>query len=98
MPKVLISDSMSNIAQKIFEKKEIPLDFEEEAKILKKYILECAKLENFDEFKKELMKRSALKGKKFFKPLRLLLTGQEHGPEISKLYPILKNMMSEVIR
>jgi len=84
--------------QKIFDKKEIPSDFEEEAKILKNYIIECSKFEDFDEFKKELIKKSGLKGKKFFKPLRLLLTGQEHGPQISKLYPILKNMMSEVIK
>ncbi len=72
--------------------------FEEEAKILKEQILSMELPEDFESFKKELMQKSGLKGKKFFKPLRLLLTGAPHGPEISQLYPLLKNHIKGVIQ
>jgi hypothetical protein len=40
------------------------------------------------------MSESGLKGKSFFKPLRLLLTGKEDGPELSTLYPYLRGYIS----
>ncbi len=84
--------------EKIFSKKEIPFEYEKEAEVLKKLIKDYSNIKEFDEFKKMLMQESGLKGKKFFKPLRLLLTGQEHGPEISLLYPILRKFINEVVR
>jgi len=42
------------------------------------------------------MKESGLKGKNFFNPLRLLLTGAEHGPELSDIYPLIKSYLLEV--
>ena len=54
--------------------------------------------EEFEEFKSYIIEHSGLKGKNFFKPLRLLLTGEEHGPELSDLYPYLKNYIKEIIK
>ncbi len=84
--------------EKIFSKKEIPPEYEKEAEVLKKLIKDYSNIKEFDEFKKMLMQESGLKGKKFFKPLRLLLTGEEHGPEISLLYPILRKSINEVVK
>ena len=44
------------------------------------------------------MQQSNLKGKNFFKPLRLLLTGTEHGPEVKDIYKALKNYIKEVAK
>jgi nondiscriminating glutamyl-tRNA synthetase len=38
---------------------------------------------------KEAQKASGVKGKDFFMPLRLALTGSEHGPELPKLFSLL---------
>ena len=82
----------------IFSKERDFGEFEKEAFILKDIILGMELPDNFDAFKKELMERSGLKGKRFFKPLRILLTGAQHGPEISVLYPYLKDHIKEVLR
>ncbi len=72
-------------------------EFEEEAQELKTAILGMELPENFDDFKKTLMEKTGLKGKKFFKPLRVLLTGAQHGPEISDLYIPLKNHIKRIL-
>lgn len=53
-------------------------------------------LTSFESFKKELMARSNLKGKSFFKPLRILLTGKTDGPELSDLYPLIWGMLKDI--
>ena len=72
-------------------------EFCDEVEILKNTIREMDTIDDFGEFKKVLMKKSKLKGKRFFKPLRILLTGSEHGPELSLLYPILKNYLGRIV-
>jgi len=72
-------------------------EFCDEVEILKNGIREMDTIDDFGEFKKILMKKSKLKGKRFFKPLRILLTGSEHGPELSLLYPILKNYLGRIV-
>lgn len=73
-------------------------EFEKEAFILKNIIQNMELPSDFDSFKKALMNESGLKGKKFFKPLRLLLTGSEHGPEISQLYTYLKDHIQRIVQ
>jgi len=51
----------------------------------------------FDEFKKELMGATNLKGKNFFMPLRALLTNDLHGPELSELYPLIKDDLAKIL-
>ena len=82
----------------IFGEKTVIKDFEEEFEILKKAIKETPFFNNFNDYKKELMAKSGLKGKKFFKPLRQLLTGVENGPELSQIYPLIKNYISEIVK
>jgi glutamyl-tRNA synthetase len=53
-------------------------------------------IDTFDEFQSTIMKESGLKGDNFFKPLRVLLTGAEHGPELSDVYPLIKPYLLEV--
>lgn len=83
--------------EKIYAKKEIPDEFRENAEILRKEILDMPVFDEFDEFKKELVKRTNLKGKNFFMPLRILLTNQTHGPELRELYKFIKDDIKEII-
>jgi preprotein translocase subunit SecA len=54
-------------------------------------------IEDYNSFKNTISKMSGLKGKNLFKPLRLLLTGAEHGPELSEVYPFIKPYLLEII-
>ena len=38
-----------------------------------------------------------LKGKNFFMPLRALLTNDLHGPELSELYPLIKDDLGKIL-
>lgn len=77
-----------------------PKDFEGEwgaqMQSMEEIIQNAPMIDNFDEFKSHIMKESGFKGKNFFKPLRVLLTGAEHGPELSDIYPLIKAYLLEV--
>ncbi|PJQ28535.1 glutamate--tRNA ligase, partial [Campylobacter jejuni subsp. jejuni] len=73
-------------------------EFETECKILKELLKDIELFENYEDFKNELLSKSDLKGKKFFMPLRIILTGNIHGPELSDLYPYIKNFIHELAR
>ncbi|RRS30072.1 MAG: glutamylglutaminyl-tRNA ligase [Epsilonproteobacteria bacterium (ex Lamellibrachia satsuma)] len=80
----------------IFCPKNFDGEWGEQMRIMEKLILEAPMIETFDEFKSYIMKERGLKGKNFLKPLRLLLTGAEHGPELSDIYPFIKSYILEV--
>lgn len=90
---------------RIFVKKSLILEssFKQEIEILQNALLELLNQkdfskEDFEVFKSLAMQKSKLKGKQFFKPLRLLLTGFEHGPELSDLFPYLRLYLKEILR
>jgi len=82
----------------IFEPKIVNEEFKESITILQKTIKKAPYFEEYNDFKKYLMKESELKGKNFFKPLRLLLTNAEHGPDISEIYKHIKNYLGEIVK
>ena len=82
----------------IFAPKVISDEYAKEAQKLKKLIQSAPHFDEFDAFKSYLMQESALKGKQFFKPLSLLLSGAEYGPEVADLYPYLKNYIGEIVK
>lgn len=45
--------------------------------------------ELYDLFVNQLKTRAKVKGKNLFMPLRLALTGKEHGPELKRLFPVI---------
>ncbi len=81
---------------KVFEKSD-DKEYEQEREILKKEILEHPLEEEYDDFKKRLMKNTSLKGKKLFMSLRELLINQKHGAEIKDLYKAMKPYLKEII-
>lgn len=93
---------------RIFMKKALLLDenikeFESEIQSMQKIVLELLETSDFtkadfESFKALVMEKTALKGKKFFKPLRFLLTGCEHGPELSDLFAYLRLYLKDIFR
>ncbi|WP_104760979.1 glutamate--tRNA ligase [Helicobacter cetorum] len=53
---------------------------------------------DFESFKKDSMNLSKLKGKDFFKPLRILLTGNSHGIELPLIFPYIQSHYKEILR
>jgi len=72
-------------------------EWSEQITKLKEIISSLDMIEDYTTFKNTLSSKSALKGKNLFKPMRLLLTGSEHGPELSEVYPLIKPYLLEII-
>ncbi len=81
----------------MFAKKDFG-EFKNECELLKEVLKECDLEQDYENFKNDLMQKTGLKGKKFFMPLRLVLTGATHGPELSDLYPLIKPLIKDLIR
>lgn len=93
----LIVEIKAKIAQ-IYAKKRIDGEYAKEMQILQSEILAMPDFpKNFSEFKEILCAKTGLKGKNFFMPLRLLLTGNAHGPELSELYAFIKNDLRQIV-
>jgi len=82
----------------IFAPKEIPDALAEHADRLKVLIKDAPYFDDYDAFTKYLMEESGLRGKRLFKPLRILLTGAEHNHDIGELYPYIKNYIGEIVK
>ena len=80
----------------IFTPKDFDGEWGEEMRIIAKLIWELPMINSFDEFQSTIMKKSGLEGENFFQPLRVLLTGAEHGPELNDVYPLIKPYLLEV--
>lgn len=48
---------------------------------------------SYERMMESLKAKTGCKGKKLFMPLRLALTGKEHGPELAKLIPLLGGVL-----
>lgn len=82
----------------IFEAKIIPDEFADAAATMREVILKAPYFDTYDAFKNYVSQESGLKGKNLFKPLRLLLTGAEHGPDLSEIYKHLQNYLREIVK
>ncbi len=81
----------------IFAPKSFENEYKNEMILLQNIINNAPMLKTYDEFKNYIMQNSDLKGKMLFKPLRLLLTNEENGPELSELYPLIKSYLLEIV-
>ena len=78
-------------------------DFSEPCKILyEAFVALMAEhslaLREYESLKAELLECTGLKGKNFFKPLRILLTGTSHGLELHEIYPFLQLFLTDIVR
>ncbi len=85
----------------IYAPKKIPDEWAQKANLVREAVVamcEVADLpEDFVAFRNELSQRCGLKGKELFMPLRLLLTGAEHGPELKELYALVRDDVKAIV-
>ena len=93
------ASTINELASKI-EPVFAPKDFEGEwgaqMQTMEEIIQNAPMIDDFDDFKAHLVHMTGLKGDDFFKPLRLILTGAEYGPELSEIYPLIKPYLLEI--
>ncbi|KIM10694.1 MAG: glutamylglutaminyl-tRNA ligase [Sulfuricurvum sp. PC08-66] len=82
----------------MFAQKEAEGEYGEVIATFKTLLKKAPYFESFDELKNYLTQESGIKGKPMFKGLRLLLTGQEHGVDLTQLYSYIKTYLQEIIR
>ena len=94
-------DTLNEIKSKlkaIFSKKETLENFEDEFILLKKCIMNAPYFDNFNDLKIYITKETKIKDDRLSTPLRYALTGAINGPNISKIYPLIKNYLGEIIK
>ena len=82
----------------IFATKTTLEDFENEFKAIKECLQKAAYFDNYEDLKNHIVNETSLKGKNLFKPLRYILTGVENGPNLSDIYPLIKNYLGDIIK
>jgi len=82
----------------IFAPKIVPEEYKEGFEILRDLTIKAPHFDDYESYKNYLIQHSGLKGKSLFKPLRILIGGAEHGPELNDLYMYLKNYLKEVVK
>ena len=80
----------------IFSPKDFSGEWSEQMHLIAENIQEMPMIDDFDDFAVHLVHMTGLKGENFFKPLRLLLTGAEDGPELFDIYTLIKPDLLEV--
>jgi glutamyl-tRNA synthetase len=82
----------------IFSSKTSPKNFEEEYRKIKECLISAPFIENYDEFKNYIINATGLKDESLCNPLRYILTGEDKGPELSNIYPLIKNYLGEIVK
>jgi len=80
----------------IFAPKDFECEWSNQMRTMETLVQDAPMFPEFNDFKVYVMQESGLKGKNFFKPLRLLLTGAEYGPELEDIYPLIKSYLLEI--
>jgi glutamyl-tRNA synthetase len=80
----------------IFAPKDFNGEWGEQMQLMAENIQEMPMIDDFDDFAVHMVHMTGLKGENFFKPLRVLLTGAEEGPELSEIYTLIKPYLLEV--
>ncbi len=82
----------------IFSNKENLQEFEEEFKTLKECLINSPFIEDFEELKNYITQKTHLTGEKLSVPLYYAITGTKSGPNIEKIYPLIKNYLGEIVK
>lgn len=82
----------------IFSQKSTLEGFEQESQAIKEALKNAPYFENYDDLKDYVIQKTELKGKNLFKPLRYILTGVENGPNLTDIYPFIKNYIGEITK
>jgi len=82
----------------IFEVRKIPHNLEEQTKLMANVIKSAPYFEEYEDFKKYVIKETGSEEESFTKSVSLLLTNSEEVPDITNVYKYLKNYLGEIIK
>ena len=82
----------------IFQPRIVPEEFKEQTSLMARTIKDAPYFEEYEDFKNYVMSESGLKGKNYFKPIRILFTNSEHGPDVAEIYKYIKNYLGEIVK
>ena len=89
---------IKNKLNSIFSLKSTCKGFEEEVKVLQECLIKAPYFDNYCAFIEHIMDKTSLSEKTLSTPLMFLLTGEQKGPEMSKIYPLIKNYLGEIVK
>jgi glutamyl-tRNA synthetase len=98
LQEVATTKELKSKIKAIFADKEIPKEFLTSANIMMKTIKDAPYFEQYNDFKKYVMKESKVQEDEFSKTLRYILTGVGSGPDIAEIYEYLKNYIGEIVK
>ncbi len=81
----------------IFTDKDNLENFEAEFKLLKECLEKAPYIDEINDLKEYITQQTGLEDEKLFTPLRYALTGAINGPNLSGIYPLIKNYLGEII-
>ncbi len=82
--------------ESIFSPKNFECKWANQMRTMETLIQDAPMFHDYTTFEAYLLKETGLTGQDFFKALRLLLTGAEHGPELSDIYPLINPYILEI--
>ncbi|RXJ87601.1 glutamate--tRNA ligase [Arcobacter sp. CECT 8985] len=82
----------------IFSKKLTCKGFENETKDIITCLQNAPFIDNFDDLKEYITKNTNLKDESLSSPLKYVLTGQNSGPDLKEIYPLIKNYIGEIVK
>lgn len=82
----------------IFAKKEPLNELDEELNSIKQCLISAPFFNEFEDLKTYVAQKTNLKEDALLKPLRYLLTGEIHGPNLSDVYSFIKNYLGEIVK
>ena len=98
LEEVSTTKELKSKIEPIFAPKVIPKEFAKQSALMIETIKNAPYFEEYNDFENYIMKKSGLKDENFLKPLCLVLTGAEHGPDIAEIYKYLKNYIGEIVK
>lgn len=94
-------DTVKEIKEKIntiFSTRTTIKSFEEQFKLLKECLKNAPFIDDFDELKIYITSKTDLREDNLYMPLRYILTGATNGPNLSEIYPLIKNYLGELVK
>ena len=73
-------------------------NFEEELKQLKECLQVAPYIDDLNKLQEYITEKTDLKGEKLLLPLYYVITGTTSGPDLSLIYPLVKNYLGEIVK
>lgn len=82
----------------VFAPKTIPQEYQEVFAVLRDLTLKAPHFDDYESYKTYLIEKSGFSEENLLRPLRILLSGAEDGPQLSDLYKYIKNYLKEIAK